>query len=130
MSTDQNKAVVRRFITEVLSGGNYDLLDELLGPNYVNRGMGTTDLAGYKVALPGLGAVVPNMQFDIEDLVAEGDAVVARWTAEVTHTTGKKISLRGLTYYRLVDSKIVEDDPITSPDMAQILGGLMPTAAP
>ena len=79
MSTDQNKAVVRRFITEVLSGGNFDLLDELLGPNYVNRGMGTTDLAGYKVALPGLGAVVPSMRFDIEDLVAEGDG--RRWLA-------------------------------------------------
>jgi predicted ester cyclase len=130
MSTDQNKAVVRRFITEVLSGGNYDLLDELLGPNYVNRGMGTTDLAGYKVALPGLGAVVPNMQFDIEDLVAEGDAVVARWTAEVTHTTGKKISLRGLTYYRLADGKIVDDDWISTPDLMQELSRLMPASAP
>ena len=39
MSTEQNKAVVRRFITEVLVGGNVDLIDDLLAANYVNRGM-------------------------------------------------------------------------------------------
>ena len=33
MSIDQNKAVVRRFITEVLVGGDVDLIDELLGPD-------------------------------------------------------------------------------------------------
>ena len=41
MSTEQNKAVVRRFMTEVLASGNVDLVDELLAPDYVNRAMGT-----------------------------------------------------------------------------------------
>jgi hypothetical protein len=59
MSTDQNKAVVRRFITEVLVGGNLDLLDELLGPNYVNRAMGT-DLAAFTTAITGLAAAIPD----------------------------------------------------------------------
>jgi ketosteroid isomerase-like protein len=129
MSTDQNKAVVRRFITEVLVGGNLDLLDELLGPTYVNRGMGT-DVTAFKAALTGLAAALPERRFDIENLVAEGDAVVARFTAEMTDTTGKKISLRGLTYYRLADGKIVEDDPITTPDLMQELSNLMPALTP
>jgi predicted ester cyclase len=129
MSTDQNKAVVRRFITEVLSGGNLDQVDELLGPNYMNRGM-STDLAGFKAALPGLAAALPDRRFDIEDLVAEGDAVVARWASEMTDTTGKKLSLRGLTYYRLADGRIVEDDWISTPDLMQELGKLMPAPAP
>jgi ketosteroid isomerase-like protein len=128
VSTEQNKAVVRRFITDVLSGGNLNLLDDLIAPNYVNL-IGATDLASYKVALPGLVAVLPNRRFDIEDLVAEGDAVVARWSAEVTHATGQTLSTRGLTYYRLADGKIVEDDPITTPDLLQEIAKLSPVPA-
>ena len=41
MSTEENKAVVRRFITEVLVGGDVDVADEVLAPNYMNRAMGT-----------------------------------------------------------------------------------------
>jgi predicted ester cyclase len=124
VSTDQNKAVVRRFITEVLAGGNVDVVDELLAPNYVNRAMGT-DLAAFKAMLPGLSTALPGRRFDIEDLVAEGDAVVARFTSEMTDPTGKVISVRGMTYYRLAEGRIEEDDPITTPDLMQALGDLM-----
>ena len=128
MSTDQNKAVVRRFITEVLVGGKVDAADEVLAPNYVNRAMGM-DRAGFKAFIAG-SPVFSERRFDIEDLVAEGDAVVARFTFEITDPTGKKISARGLTYYGLADGKIVEDDPITTPDLTQALGDLMPNAGP
>jgi len=112
-------------MTEVLAGGNVDLADELLAPNYMNRAIGT-DLAGFKATLATLAAALPERSFDIEDLIAEGDAVVARFASEMTDTTGKKHSFRGLTYYRLADGKIVEDDPITTPDLMQELGPLMP----
>jgi len=69
MSTDQNKAVVRRFITEVLIGGNVDVADEVLAPNYVNRTMGT-DRAAFK-AFIATSPVFSERRFDIEDLVAE-----------------------------------------------------------
>jgi ketosteroid isomerase-like protein len=128
MTTERNKAVVRRFITEVLAGGNLDLLDELLAPGYINRPMGT-DLAAFKGALAGMATALPRRRFDIEDLIAEGDAVVARFAAEMTSTTGTTISMRGLTYYRLAGGQIVEDDPITSPDLMATLGSLMPAAA-
>jgi predicted ester cyclase len=128
MPAEQNKAVVLRFITEILAGGNIDLADELLAPNYVNRGMGT-DLAGFKAALTGLKAALPERRFDIDDLVAEGDAVVVRYTSEMTDTSGKKVSFRGLTYYGLANDRIVEDDPITTPDLMQVLGPLMTAPA-
>ena len=123
MATDQNKEVVRRFINEVLSGGNLDRLDEVLAPNYVNRAFGV-DLPAFKGMLPGLVAALPERRFDIEELIAEGDAVVARYTGEMRDRTGKSISVRGLTYYRLADGMIVEDEPITSPDLAAELGPL------
>jgi predicted ester cyclase len=128
MSTDQNKVVVRRFITEVLAGGNLELLDELLAPNYTNPTMGT-DLSAFKAMLTGLAAAIPERRFDVLDLVAEGDAVVARFDYGMTNTDGKKISARGLTYYRLADGKIVEDEPMSNPDMVQAIGSLMPAPA-
>jgi ketosteroid isomerase-like protein len=126
MSTDQNKAIVRRFITEVLVGGNVDVADEVLAPNYVNRAMGT-DRAAFKAFIAN-SPVFSERRFDIEGLVAEGDAVVARFSFEITDPTGQKISARGLTYYGLADGKIVEDDPITTPDLTQAFGDLMPNA--
>jgi predicted ester cyclase len=124
MSTDRNKDVVRRFITEVLSGGRFELIDELVGPSYVNRSFGA-DLATFKGMLPGLAAALPDRRFDIEELIAEGDAVVARFTSDMRDADGKTISVRGLTYYRLADGRIVEDDPLTSPDLAQALAPLL-----
>jgi predicted SnoaL-like aldol condensation-catalyzing enzyme len=130
MSTDENKAVVRRFITEVLSGGNIDLIDELLAPNYVNPGMGNADREGFKGMLAGMKAAMPVREFTVGDLVAEGDAVVYRGTVNFTLADGKQVPARVTTFYRLADGKIVEDDPITSPDLAQtIMGGAMPAPA-
>ena len=133
MSTEQNKAVVRRFITEVLTGRNVNLADELLASNYVNRAMGM-DLAAFKAMGAGLGRGLPDLKFNIQNLVAEGDAVVARMTAEGTHTgslmgespSGKKISFQILCYYSLANGRIVEDDPRTTPNITEALGIHMP----
>ena len=128
MSIEQNKAVVRRFITEVLVGGNVDLVDDLLGANYVNIGMGGMDRAAFKAWLAANSAG-PGGQMEIRDLVAEGDAVVARFSYAITLPYGQKIEARGLTYYRLADGRIVEDDPITSPDLMQVFSAQMPQPA-
>ena len=57
MGTEENKAVVRRFMHEVLAEGKLDVADEALAPNYVNLVMGGSDLAGVKamVAAPIVG---------------------------------------------------------------------------
>ena len=69
MSTDENKAVVRRFITEVLEAGNLEVIDQLLATDYVNSGMGGVDRPGFKGMLAGLVAALPRP--DVEGL---------RWT--------------------------------------------------
>ena len=125
MATEQNKAVVRRFITEVLVGGNVDLIDDLLAVNYVNHGMGGVDRAGFKAFLT-VASAGPGGRMEIKDLVAEGDAVVARFTYEITLPTGEEVTARGLTYYGLADGRIVEDDPITTPDLTQVFADQMP----
>jgi predicted ester cyclase len=120
MSADQNKAVVRRFISELLTGGKADLVDELCAPNYVNKAM-DADLAGFKAMAAAFEVAIPGRRMEIEDLIAEGDSVVARFTYEWTLASGETISGRGLTYYRLANGKIVEDDPITTPDLTERL---------
>lgn len=127
MGADQNKDVVRRFITEVLSDGQLDRVDELLAPSYINRAFGA-DLPTFKQMLAALTAALPERRYDIEELVAEGNAVVARFTGEMRDPAGKTISVRGLTYYRLADGKIIEDDPITTPELTQQLGPLIAPA--
>jgi predicted SnoaL-like aldol condensation-catalyzing enzyme len=127
MAADLNKDVVRRFITEVLGGGQLERVDEFLAPSYVNRAFGV-DLPGFKGMLIGLAAALPERRFDIEELIAEGNAVVARYTGEMRDRNGQTISVRGLTYYRLADGKIVEDDPITTPDLTAELGPLLAPA--
>ena len=128
MSTEQNKAVVRRFITEVLVGGDVDLVDDLLSADYVNRGMGDIDRANFKAWL-SVASVGPGGRMEINDLIAEGDAVVARFTMEVTLPTGEDVTARGLTYYRLADGRIVEDDPITTPDLTEVFAAQVPPPA-
>lgn len=133
MSAEQNKAIVRRFMMEVLTGRNLGLTDEILAPSYVNHMTGA-DLAAFKGFLTGMSAALSDVQFEIDDLVAEGDSVVARWKMEATHSgslmgespTGKRILFRGLTYYRLIGGQITEDDPLSSPDILQALGIQMP----
>jgi predicted SnoaL-like aldol condensation-catalyzing enzyme len=127
MAAEHNKDVVRQFITEVLGGGRLDRVDELLAPSYVNRAFGI-DLPAFKEMLAGLVAALPERHFDVEELIAEADAVVSRFTLEMRDAGGKTVSVRGLTYYRLANGKIVEDDPITTPELTSALGPLIAPA--
>src|SRR5512143_588599 len=124
MSTEENKTIVRRFMTEVLQQGDMSVIDQICAPNYVNRLTGQ-GIESFKQIGQLMKAAIPDYQVAIENLVAEGDQVVARFTMTGTITgsvmgskpSGKAFSVRGLTYYRLSNGKIVEDDPITNQDL-------------
>ena len=126
MRVDENKAVVRRFLGAISRGGDLELIDELASPTYVNRGMGNMDRAGLKAVLSGMQAA---SDVEIGDLIAEDDSVVARMTMNVTLASGKNIAVRAITFYRLANGQIVEDDTMTSPDLAQILADSAPARA-
>ena len=129
MSIEQNKSTVRRFMMEVIEQGNMSYINQLLAPDYVNRLTGG-GIESFKQAAGLMRTGVPDWHFIIENLVAEDDQVVARFTVTGTVTgsvmgskpSGKAISVRGLTYYRLANGKIVEDDPILSQDFMQLIG--------
>ena len=128
MSTEQNKAVVRRFIEEMLTNQNAALVDELFAPDYVNH-MIPGGREGFKQFLPMLPSAFPDLKMhnSIEHLIAEGDYVVARITFHFTNA-GKEATGSGLSEYRLANGKIVEDwPPSDSAALLQQVGVTLPS---
>ena len=76
MSTEQNKAIVRRLYEEAWSRGNLDVADELLAADYQGIARDTRGPAGFKRNVGGRRATWPDLQVTIEDQIAEGDLVV------------------------------------------------------
>lgn len=120
MSTEENKAVVRRFIAEVVNGNNLSAVDELFAPNYVlymshspepSRG---TENVKHVAAM--FRSAFPDWHNTIEDMLADGEKVVTRWTERGTHQgefqgiapTGKQVTLTGIDIYRISDGMIAE----------------------
>jgi ketosteroid isomerase-like protein len=130
MSVNENKAVVREFVTKVLSGFDLGMVDKLLAPNYVNRGAGNIDLAGFKALLSAMKSAITTQDIEIEDIIGEGDSVVIRGKSNVTLADGKRVTARIITFYRLANGKIVEDEPIANPSLTQMLGNIMPKPIP
>jgi steroid delta-isomerase-like uncharacterized protein len=119
VSTDANKAVLRRFDEEVWNAGHLEVMDELFAPDYVNHdpSLGQTgDREGHKRTIALARAALPDVRETVEDLVAEGDRVAFRWTIRATHLgelfgtqpTGNAVHIGGIEIYRLRDERIVE----------------------
>jgi predicted SnoaL-like aldol condensation-catalyzing enzyme len=128
MSTEQNKAVVRRFIEEVLNNQNVALVDELFAPDYVNH-LAPGGREGFKQFNTMLRSAFPDLKFhgSIEHLIAEGDHVVARITFHYTNA-GKEATASDLSEYRLANGKIVEDWPPSGfADQLQQVGVTLPS---
>ena len=58
-------------MTEALAGGSVAALDDLLAPDYRNPMMGDMGRDGFMAMLPAMRSVIPEMSFDILDLIAE-----------------------------------------------------------
>ena len=128
MSTEQNKAVVRRFIEEVLNNQNAALVDELFAPDYVNHMM-PGGREGFKQFFPMLRSAYPDlkMEINIERMMAEGDYVMLRATMRITNA-GKEATGSGLGEYRLANGKIVEDWPLSgSAELMPQVGVTLPS---
>jgi predicted SnoaL-like aldol condensation-catalyzing enzyme len=113
ISTEQNKAIVRRFVEDTLSTLDVALADELLAPNYVNH-MIPGGREGLKQFAVMLRSAFPDFKQEIriERLFAEGDYVMMRASVRLTNA-GEVATGSGLGEYRLANAKIVEDWPLS-----------------
>lgn len=138
MSIEENKAQARR-LYELLNAGDVEAVGGLVSPDYEEHnplpGQGTGRegvLDRFSMLKAGLAP-----RFTIEDVVAEGDRVVVRWTNAGTHVgefagipaTGKTFTIGGIDIYRMADGLLCEHWDVV--DQLAMLGqlGLLPAAA-
>jgi steroid delta-isomerase-like uncharacterized protein len=136
MSIETNKAIVRRYIGQVLSNQRHDLIDEFMAESVELHGVGPPIIG--RTALVEFYtmffAAFPDWHTTIDDMVAEGDKVVVRITSNGTNlgdyqaisATGKTYTQHAIVIYRLTNGKIVEGRLQT--DMLSMMQqlGLMP----
>ena len=126
MSTEENKALVRRFFDEVWNNRNLDALDELYSQDFVLHALWQNTSAGGAIEASGIEPAkqviggwfvgFPDISVTVEDQVAEGDLVGSRHSSKGTHTaefmgippSGKSAVVTGMTITRIADGKMVE----------------------
>ena len=121
MSTEDNKALVRRLTEEGFNQGNMAAYDEIYAPDYVDHtpyvAGQAPGLEGAKEAYRAYRTAFPDGRLTIEDLIAEGDRVVARMTFRGTHLgsfaavppTGRPVVMNEIAIQRFAGGKVVEE---------------------
>jgi predicted ester cyclase len=134
-AAERNKDVIRQLLAEV-DRGNLDVVEALYAPTYVDhaasplRGL-APGREGVRRAFTLLRHAFPDTRHTIEDLIAEGDRVVARISARGTHTgellghaptVSRVVTLTAIAIYRIVDGRIVERWADQGPGVLEQLG--------
>ena len=119
MSTEENKAKVRRLIEEFINKGNLAVADEIFVTNFVDHSpaAGTTpDRQDIKQYITMLHSAFPDFHCAVEDLIAEGNRVVVRLTCRGTHRgelmgispTDRQVNVTGISILHFAGGKIEE----------------------
>jgi steroid delta-isomerase-like uncharacterized protein len=115
-----NKQLVEAFIGALFSDGNLDAVDQYLAPNFINHDPpfpgAPSNAAGMRHAAVMFRQALPDWHSDLDQLIAEDDIVVERFTASGIHQgelmgvpgTGRTIQLLGINIFRIQDGRIVE----------------------
>ena len=114
--SEGNKEVVRRFVERFWNDGDLGAIGTLMATDAIihQPEMGGPD--GLKQFNGMIRAAFPDWHSTPEELVAEGDVVVERWTGRGTHRgafqgiapTARRVAVPGVVFYRLRDGQIVE----------------------
>ena len=120
--THENKALIRRWFQEVWNEGREATIDELVAPECVAHGLkqaeesGLVGPAAFKEFYHPFHGAFPDIHIEIEEVIAEGDLVVARYVVRGSHTgdtlgqaaTNRRVQLTGISIARIRDGQIVE----------------------
>ena len=127
MVTEQNKALVQRYITEAINRNHPQLLDMLCAPAYVVHTLHYASGVGHDSTPAGLARIrariadwhnaLPDFYLSVDSMVAEADRVVTHWTISGSHhgpyygvpPTGRALGYHGITTFRVVDGVIAEE---------------------
>jgi steroid delta-isomerase-like uncharacterized protein len=116
----ENKALIRRFYDEVWQRGNLGFADEVFAESYKRHdfraGEPTPGAEGQKQIAGAFRAAFPDLSWEIDFILADGEFVVGRWTASGTHlgtwagveATRKPMLFSGINVFRFSDGEVVE----------------------
>jgi len=130
MTAEANKLVIRRFTEELINTASTAVAAELVAPDaefHIGSPEPLIGPDGVLTIVNMMRSGFPDIQWSLDDVVAEGDKVAARFTMRGTHkgtffgvpATGKQIVGRSTSFYRLADGMIVDDQGL--PDVLGIL---------
>lgn len=116
--TEASKNLVRRMYEEAWNEGKLDVIDEICAPDYVGIGPYGNEHGpeSVKRGVTNRRTAFPDIHVTIEDVISEGDKVVARLTFRGTHKgefqgiqpTNKEVTWSGIWIYRVANGKFVE----------------------
>ena len=118
-STERNKDLVRRFVEVVIAGTDLDAIDAMVAPDYLDHDAPPEQKRGpegVKAMLALVRESLQDLRVTTEDMIAEGDKVVTRHSAEATHTgpflgreaTGRRLRWQTISIYRIAEGKLAE----------------------
>jgi steroid delta-isomerase-like uncharacterized protein len=119
VSSEENKAIFRRYVEEVGNEGRLELADEIFDRYLAHQADGSVLERGPEEVKRFMGEfrqAFPDFHSTVEDQIAEGDKVVTRWTMRGTHEgefrgmppTGNKLEITGIGIFRFSEGKVVE----------------------
>jgi len=118
VSTEKKKDVVRRFVEEVMNGGDLEAADELAAPDHVNHDPTAPAVPpgpeGVKELIGMYRAAFPNIRFETGGMICEGETLAQRWTFTGTHQggmmgvepTGRRVEVAGAEMNRVENGRI------------------------
>jgi steroid delta-isomerase-like uncharacterized protein len=142
MSTEMNKAIVRRYYEEVFNQRKIDVIDELMGDKFINNDptpAAARNKESAKQFILKITEAFPDHHHEIVDLIAEDDKVVMRCILTGTHQrefiglpgfppTGKSVRQQQIHILRVHNSKITEHWVVRD-DLAMIMQlGVIPAS--
>ena len=119
-AADSNKEVARRYFNEILSGGNLDLIPEIIAPEFVlHFPLLPRPIYGqeaFKQFVTTLRTAFPDIHYDLDREAGDQDKAAIRWKLSATHqgdflnipARGTAVTLQGVTIFRLRDGQILE----------------------
>ncbi len=120
MTSEDNKKLVRRFFEEVFNEQSQDAAIEIIAVDFVAHHpafpQGILGPEGMMQTTSMFRAGFPDLRYEPEDLVCEGDKVAVRWTARGTHNgpfmgvppTGRPVTVTGIDIFRVNGNQLVE----------------------
>jgi steroid delta-isomerase-like uncharacterized protein len=119
MTTAENKKVIAAFVGDVINQGRLDRADYLVALDFVELDPlpgQQQGREGLKDVIGGMRAAFPDLRWVLDEVVAEGDKVVSRFTWTRTHRatflgippTGRKVTVKGVVIDRLAEGKMAD----------------------